>query len=87
VSLREVAEPVTRAWREYMEGLTDQEAARVLEYTSTEGLRFRNSVDDVLTQLFGHSLYHRGQIAQLLRSGGAQPPITDFVFWARAPLD
>jgi uncharacterized damage-inducible protein DinB len=78
---------VEHMWSTYFEGLADDEVARVFEYTSTEGLRFRNTVEDVLTQLFGHSLYHRGQIAQLLRSGGAEPPITDFVFWAREALD
>jgi uncharacterized damage-inducible protein DinB len=45
----------------------------------------RNSIEDILTQLFGHSCYHRGQIAQLLRSIGAEPAVTDFVFWTREP--
>jgi len=36
--------------------------------------------------LFGHSWYHRGQIAMLLRSIGAEPAVTDIVFWARQPV-
>ena len=70
-------------WAKYLAGLTDAELARVFEYRSLEGPRFRNTIEEILTQLFGHSLYHRGQIAMLLRSIGAEPPITDFVFWAR----
>jgi len=54
-------------------------------YRSLEGEGFRNTVDDVLTQLFGHSLYHRGQVALLLRGLGVAPPTTDFVLWAREP--
>lgn len=74
------------AWAEYLAGMTDEDLARVFEYQSLEGARFRNTVEDILTQLFGHSWYHRGQIALLLRSIGAQPAATDFVFWTREPV-
>ncbi len=40
-------------------------------------------VADVLTQLHGHSLYHRGQIASLVRAAGGEPAKTDFIFWSR----
>ena len=73
-------------WWDYLSQLNDTDIARVFEYQSYEGSRFRNTVEDILTQLFGHSWYHRGQIAQLLRSIGAEPAVTDFVFWAREPL-
>ena len=62
-------------------------AHRDFEYVSLDGPRFRSRVDDILTQLFGHSWYHRGQIALLVRSIGAEPAVTDFVFWTREPLD
>ncbi len=86
VSLADLALSVTEVqtvWATYLGALTDAELARVFEYQSLAGPRFRNTVEDILTQLFGHSSYHRGQIAQLLRSIGAQPAATDFVFWAR----
>lgn len=35
---------------------------------------------------FEHSSYHRGQIALLLRSAGAEPAVTDFLFWTREPV-
>jgi len=44
-------------------------------------------VEDILAQLFGHSWYHRGQIALLVRSIGAEPAATDFVYWAREAID
>jgi uncharacterized damage-inducible protein DinB len=75
------------AWTKYLNGLNDDELARVFEYQSYDGSRFRNSVEDIFTQLFGHSWYHRGQIAHLLRTMGAEPAVTDFVFWAREPVD
>jgi len=75
------------AWESYLHGLTPDELARDFTYTSLDGGRFRNTIEDILTQLHGHSLYHRGQIALLLRSIGCEPAITDFVFWSRTTLD
>jgi uncharacterized damage-inducible protein DinB len=75
-----------QVWSEYLGQLSELELARKFDYRSMEGEWFRNTVEDVLTQLFGHSLYHRGQIAALLRSIGAEPAPTDFVFWARQAI-
>lgn len=74
------------AWSGYLSSATEREIGRSFEYRSSEGIRYRNSVEDILTQLYGHSLYHRGQIATLMRSAGAEPPETDFVFWTREPI-
>ena len=74
------------AWRSYFENLSDAELERSFDYQSYDGPRFRNTIEDVLTQLYGHSLYHRGQIAMILRSIGAEPAPTDFVYWTREPL-
>jgi uncharacterized damage-inducible protein DinB len=74
-------------WAQYLNRLSDAELERIFEYQSYEGARFRNSVEDIFTQLFGHSWYHRGQIAQLLRMIGAEPAVTDLVFWAREPVN
>lgn len=82
----ELAE-VESAWKQYLNQLTDADLEHVFEYRSYEGQMFRDSVEDILTQMFGHSWYHRGQIAMLLRSIGAEPAVTDFVFWARDPID
>jgi uncharacterized damage-inducible protein DinB len=76
-------ETVEGSWSGYLSEVTDAELARTFEYRSYEGRRFRNTIEDILTQLFGHSWYHRGQIAQLIRRLGAEPAVTDFVFWAR----
>ena len=76
-----------KLWSEYLSQLNDTDLARVFEYQSYEGPRFRNTIEDILMQLFGHSWYHRGQIALVLRSIGAVPAITDLVFWTREPVD
>jgi uncharacterized damage-inducible protein DinB len=90
VSLGDISDQLAEmetAWSQYLDQLDDAELARVFEYQSYAGQRFRNSIEEILTQLFGHSWYHRGQIAQLVRSMGTEPAVTDFVFWAREPVD
>jgi len=77
---------VQEAWSTYLERLDDAELSRVFEYQSYDSGRFRNTIEDILTQLFGHSLYHRGQIAALVRSLGGEPAVTDFVYWTREPV-
>ena len=75
------------AWSDYLARIGEKKIASSFEYRSTEGVRYRDTVEDILTQLHGHSLYHRGQIAMLLRSAGIEPPQTDFVFWAREEVE
>ena len=70
-------------WSDYLDKMTDEELARVFDYQTTEGEPFRNTVEDVLTQLYGHSHYHRGQIATLVRAAGGEPAKSDFIFWCR----
>ncbi len=85
-SLTSIAEEMHGVWSDYLSYLDDAETARVFEYSSLDGRQFRNSVEDILAQLFGHSLYHRGQIALLLRLIEAEPAVTDFVFWSREAI-
>jgi uncharacterized damage-inducible protein DinB len=73
-------------WSKFLASTTDADLERPFEYQSVEGSRFRNRVEDILAQLFGHSSYHRGQIAMLVRAAGGEPAITDFVFWCREAI-
>ncbi|MFO0848668.1 MAG: DinB family protein [Gemmataceae bacterium] len=79
-------EDVRQKWADYFGRLTDAELDRVFEYTSFDGGRFRNRIGDVLTQLFGHSWYHRGQIAMLVKQAGGTPAVTDLIYWCREPV-
>jgi uncharacterized damage-inducible protein DinB len=76
-------ERIHAEWAKYLSGITDDELDRTFEYQSLDAGRFRNRIEEILTQLFGHSWYHRGQIAILVRQAGGQPAATDFVYWCR----
>jgi uncharacterized damage-inducible protein DinB len=65
-------------WCDYLERLDEAVLSREFEYKSIDGGSYRNRVVDILTQLYGHSLYHRGQIASIFRS---LPAVSR---WARA---
>ena len=80
-------EEMHRAWEPYLEGLDDAELARVFRYRAIEGDALENPVEDLLAQLFGHSFYHRGQIASLVRELGGEPAVTDYVFWTRRAVE
>lgn len=62
----------------------DQEALNaVCTYQNSQGTEFHTSIGDILTHLFMHGAYHRGQIAAAIRSAGGQPVNTDFITWVR----
>ena len=81
--VRDRLEGMETAWTRWLEDVDDAKLKQVVRYRSLEGAWFKNSIADILTQLFGHSAYHRGQIALLLRSIGAAPAETDYILWAR----
>jgi uncharacterized damage-inducible protein DinB len=77
---------VLRLWKRYLYDLTDKDITKTFEYQALDGGRFRNTIEEVLTQLFGHSSYHRGQIAMLVKSAGGTPAITDFIYLCRVAI-
>ncbi len=70
-------------WSDYLSRLDDAAIGRAFEHQSLDAGRFRNRVEDILAQLFGHSSYHRGQIAVLIRAAGGEPAVTDLIYWCR----
>ena len=54
-----------------------------IEYATSTGQRFANTVGDVLAHVMLHGTYHRGQLALLTRQGGGTPAATDLIVYAR----
>jgi uncharacterized damage-inducible protein DinB len=76
------------AWVAYLSRLDEAELARIFEWQMPDGRRFRWDVEGVLTQVFGHAWYHRGQIAQLVAGLGGKAVDTDYIFWCNlTPLE
>jgi uncharacterized damage-inducible protein DinB len=85
-SLDEALAAMISDWLPYLAALDHDELGRKVEYAATDGGRFMSSVEDVLTQLFGHAWHHRGQIMSIVRRCGGEPQAADYVFWTRRRL-
>lgn len=71
------------AWGEYIATLTETDLDVEVKYVSNEGKAFASLRRDILTHVFNHSTYHRGQIALLVKAAGGTPESTDFVLFSR----
>ena len=63
--------------------LDSKELDEIVNYTTSTGEKYSNSIQDLLFHLINHSNYHRGQINAELKSLGLKPLITDYVFYKR----
>lgn len=54
-----------------------------IEYQNSKGIKFQNSIFEILFQAINHSTYHRGQINFLLKQSGIEPILTDYIFYKR----
>lgn len=75
--------PLTAEWINFIEGLHENDFENRIEYTSTRGDHFTNTVKDIIVQVINHSTYHRAQIAFLVRQAGGEPAKTDYIFYQR----
>jgi uncharacterized damage-inducible protein DinB len=57
------------------------ELSQPIQYTTTTGQIFNNSLHEILFQVINHSTYHRGQIATEFRQSGLEPLLTDYIFY------
>lgn len=61
----------------------DTDIEQTFSYINTKGKKFESSILDVLTHLYSHNHYHRGQINQLLRQNNIEPASIDYIFYMR----
>lgn len=71
--------PIQAAQQAFGESLTPGQLERVLRYTNRKGEVWEYALWRMLHHLCNHSTYHRGQVTNMLRLLGAQPPATDFL--------
>ncbi len=54
-----------------------------IDYITTRGQHFTNTLQDILFHVINHSTYHRAQLAVLFRDAGGIPAVTDYVLYKR----
>jgi uncharacterized damage-inducible protein DinB len=55
----------------------------IIQYNTSNGQTFTNSIQSILFHVINHSTYHRGQIASDLKQGGLEPLNTDYIIYKR----
>lgn len=78
----EQAHSLAKSWRALLasdSGILD----RSVHYKNSKGEAYDSLVRDILTHVFMHSAYHRGQIASDMRQAGCEPAYTDFIHGVR----
>jgi len=54
-----------------------------LDYETTEGEFYSNTVQEMLFHIINHSTHHRAQISVDLRNNGIEPLALDYIFYKR----
>src|SRR6187402_797083 len=87
LALNECDQLATRNHAGFADVLASDDRARVVSYTTSAGHAQQTLLDDILVHVSHHGMYHRGQVALLVRAAGGSPVPTDFILFARdAPL-
>ena len=89
LSLAQCEEHIERlgnGWSEYFAGHLPEGLDEIASYKNSKGEAWSSKVRDILTHVFFHSAYHRGQIASEMRRSGFTPAYTDFINAVRQGL-
>ncbi len=73
----------SKEWLRFIETQSEETLKKKINYQNSKGLEYTSTVIQILNHITHHSSYHRGQIALLLRSNWATPPITDYIVYER----
>ncbi len=82
-SLKSLWEDVAARMARFVSRLDGKALAKDLEYTTTEGKRHTNGLQQILQHIVNHGTYHRGQIAAMVRQVGFEPVNTDLIAFYR----
>ncbi len=66
-----------------MDILEKMDLKTIIDYTTTKGVAFSNSVEDIFYHVVNHGTYHRGQLITELKQQGVTPISTDYIFFKR----
>lgn len=77
---------IARLWQSILAGGSPDRLEVLVTYQNSKGEAWSSRTRDILTHVFMHSTYHRGQIAAEVRQAGPVPAYTDFIHCVRQGL-
>ncbi len=74
----------SRLWEDWVGAASELTLEHVFEYRNNKRELFKMPIYQMLTHVFNHGTYHRGQLINMLRQLEVDKlPETDFSFWVR----
>lgn len=73
----------SKAYSDFIKEKSDNDFERSIIYKNTKGVEYNNTIEDILTHVFIHSAYHRGQAAKEVRRMDKEPVYTDYIHYIR----
>lgn len=70
-------------FRTVLGGMTLGMLSAPVHYANSAGTPFSTPLQDILLHVTHHGMYHRGQVALLVREAGGTPIATDFISYVR----
>jgi uncharacterized damage-inducible protein DinB len=70
-------------WKGYLADRSEADLGELVSYQNSQGETWSSRKDDILMHVIAHSIYHRGQVAALVRAAGFTPAYTDFIHSVR----
>ncbi len=70
-------------WKTLLKENDAKSLRKTIDYKNISGDKYKNTLEEILTHVLNHSTYHRAQISAHLKSSGKNPPITDYIAYAR----
>jgi uncharacterized damage-inducible protein DinB len=62
------------------------EGQRPITYRNSRGTEYTTSLEDILLHVAQHGVYHRGQVALLVRANGGAAIPTDYIVFTRESM-
>ena len=81
--LRSMTEESSANWLNYLDSHKFETFEEMVFYKNSTGKKYENTIREIINQVINHSTYHRAQIASLLKEEGIEPPVTDYIIYAR----
>lgn len=80
-SIRLKSDEVDDGWKKFINDLSEESLSNVIAYTNFRGELWKYPLNQILQHVVNHSTYHRGQITTQLRTLGANPVMTDYLYY------
>ncbi|KMY52993.1 hypothetical protein AC623_02460 [Bacillus sp. FJAT-27231] len=82
-SVGEAAEKMLQLHEDISTFLAQANTNQLIEYQTSEGEPYTNTIGEVIMHIVNHGTYHRGNITAILRQLGGKGVSTDYIYFLR----